>query len=146
MNLFKRKSKKPDVSSEGSGASPETVSVTTEVSAPPGSGTPEQSVKGQPSSVDASDRASALAPQDRGNSQPADGTAAEGGRDPSAGQGQDGKDAKAGENALLSIFEEEEEYGDPIVREMAGEVEDVTAHHLLGEIASLSMEIEDRIG
>ena len=74
--------------------------------------------------------ASGPALQDQVDRQPADRPAVDGDGDPPVEQGEDGKDANAGQDALLSIFEEE--------------VEDVSADHLLGEIASLSREIEER--
>ena len=43
---------------------------------------------------------------------------------------------------ILSMFEEEEDAGDPLVRDMAAEVEDLDAEDLLSEILSLTEDLE----
>ena len=43
---------------------------------------------------------------------------------------------------ILSMFEEDEDAGDPLVRDMAAEVEDLDAEDLLSEILSLTEDLE----
>lgn len=61
-----------------------------------------------------------------------------------AGEGAD--ESGAGDSPLgddiLSMFEEEEDPGDPMVRDMAAEVEEVAAEDLLSEILSLTEDLE----
>ncbi len=43
---------------------------------------------------------------------------------------------------ILSMFEEEEDAGDPMIRDMAAEAEEVDAEDLLSEILSLTEDLE----